>query len=383
MRTLFVVTFSIFILSVTGSASNQIKAPNAEQQESYNLDSKFFKKSLLVQNILIATSVKVSDTAILETAYLFNHMMASINDAVAERIRKRNVLCILVGKDELTSEIPQFVTNKTGKELDFYNWRQRGFLRHIDGRPVVLFAEEDVLEYEGGMQNESILIHEFGHVIQGAGFDAGLHKKVHEAFAKAKARSIWNDGRAAQRFRRVNGNEPVSLLDSLIKSFPDQSRALLVKCLDGGDILVNGKPTNAKIKVTSKDDILIVFGGAKQCYASRNHAEYWAEGVQCWYDTNRTMDHDHNHIHTRVGIQGYDPGLAKVCEEVLGNDPWRFISPRKRAGKGHLKDFDPTNLPKVTDLPHIREAALDYYDKYWSSYWDRLHQKHFPAKSPK
>ena len=95
------------------------------------------------------------------------------------------------------------------------------------------------------------------------------------------------------------------------------------------------------------------------------------------------MDHDHNHIHTRVGIKGYDPGLAKVCEEVLGNNPWRFISPRKRAGKGHLKSFDPANAPKVTDLPHIREAALDYYDKYWSSYWNRLHQKHFPAKSPK
>ncbi|MDB4711057.1 hypothetical protein OAF35_00135 [Verrucomicrobiales bacterium] len=383
MRTLFVVTFSLLIFSVPVTASNQIKSLNAEKQKTYNLDPKFFKKSLLVQNILIATSVKVSDTAILETGYLFNHMMVSINDAVAERIRKRNVLCILVGKDELTSEIPQFVTNKTGKELDFYNWRQRGFLRHIDGRPVVLFAEEDVLEYEGGMQNESILIHEFGHVIQGAGFDPTLQKKVHEAFAKAKARSIWNDGKAAQRFRRVKGNEPVSLLDSLIKSFPDQSRDLLEKCLDEGDILVNGKPTNAKIKVTSNDDVLIVFGGSKQCYASRNHAEYWAEGVQCWYDTNRTMDHDHNHIHTRVGIKGYDPGLAKVCEEVLGNNPWRFISPRKRAGKGHLKSFDPANAPKVTDLPHIREAALDYYDKYWSSYWNRLHQKHFPAKSPK
>ena len=381
MRALFVVTFSLLICSVRGAVLNQINPLSPEQQKSYNLDSKFFKKSLLVQNILIATSVKVSDVAILETGYLFNHIMGSINDDVAERIRKRNVLCILVGKDELTSEIPQFVTNKTGKELDFYNWRQRGFLRHIDGRPVVLFAEEDVLEYEGGMQNESILIHEFGHVIQGAGFDADLQKKVHEAFAKAKARSIWNDGKAAQRFRRVKGNEPVSLLDSLIQSFPDQPRDLLVKCLDEGDILVNGKPTNAKIKVTSKDDVLIVFGGSKQCYASRNHAEYWAEGVQCWYNTNRTMDHDHNHIHTRVGIKGYDPGLAKVCEEVLGNNPWRFISPRKRAGKGHLKDFDPANAPKVTDLPHIREAALDYYDKYWSSYWERLHQKHFPEKS--
>ncbi|MCS5608928.1 MAG: hypothetical protein NZ961_00860 [Candidatus Poribacteria bacterium] len=381
MRALFVVTFSLLICSVRGAVLNQINPLSPEQQKSYNLDSKFFKKSLLVQNILIATSVKVSDVAILETGYLFNHIMGSINDDVAERIRKRNVLCILVGKDELTSEIPQFVTNKTGKELDFYNWRQRGFLRHIEGRPVVLFAEEDVLEYEGGMQNESILIHEFGHVIQGAGFDADLQKKVHEAFAKAKARSIWNDGKAAQRFRRVKGNEPVSLLDSLIQSFPDQPRDLLVKCLDGGDILVNGKPTNAKIKVTSKDDVLIVFGGSKQCYASRNHAEYWAEGVQCWYNTNRTMDHDHNHIHTRVGIKGYDPGLAKVCEEVLGNNPWRFISPRKRAGKGHLKDFDPANAPKVTDLPHIREAALDYYDKYWSSYWKRLNQKHFPKKS--
>ena len=381
MRALFVITFSLLICSVRGAALNQINPLSPEQQKSYNLDSKFFKKSLLVQNILIATSVKVSDVAILETGYLFNHIMGSINDDVAERIRKRNVLCILVGKDELTSEIPQFVTNKTGKELDFYNWRQRGFLRHIEGRPVVLFAEEDVLEYEGGMQNESILIHEFGHVIQGAGFDADLQKKVHAAFAKAKARSIWNDGKAAQRFRRVKGNEPVSLLDSLIQSFPDQSRDLLVKCLDGGDILVNGKPTNAKIKVTSKDDVLIVFGGSKQCYASRNHAEYWAEGVQCWYDTNRTMDHDHNHIHTRVGIKGYDPGLAKVCEEVLGNNPWRFISPRKRAGKGHLKDFDLANSPKVTDLPHIREAALDYYDKYWSSYWERLNQKHFPEKS--
>ena len=381
MRALFVVTFSLLICSVRGAALNQINPLSPEQQKSYNLDSKFFKKSLLVQNILIATSVKVSDVAILETGYLFNHIMGSINDDVAERIRKRNVLCILVGKDELTSEIPQFVTNKTGKELDFYNWRQRGFLRHIEGRPVVLFAEEDVLEYEGGMQNESILIHEFGHVIQGAGFDADLQKKVHAAFAKAKARSIWNDGKAAQRFRRVKGNEPVSLLDSLIQSFPDQSRDLLVKCLDGGDILVNGKPTNAKIKVTSKDDVLIVFGGSKQCYASRNHAEYWAEGVQCWYNTNRTMDHDHNHIHTRVGIKGYDPGLAKVCEEVLGNNPWRFISPRKRAGKGHLKNFDPANAPKVTDLPHIREAALDYYDKYWSSYWERLNQKHFPEKS--
>ena len=52
------------------------------------------------------------------------------------------------------------------------------------------------------MQLESILIHEFGHVIHGAGFDKGLQDRLTECFEKAKESGIWNDGRAAQRFRR-------------------------------------------------------------------------------------------------------------------------------------------------------------------------------------
>ena len=353
-----------------------ILEPSDSQRKEYDLPPRFFKKSLFVQDILIATSDKVSDLAVNESAYLFDQMMKDINPDVAARIRSRKVLCILVGKDELTSQIPQFVSDKTGKDLDFYNWRQRGFLRYIKGRPVVLFAEEDVLEFKGGMQNESILIHEFGHVIQGAGFNKEQQEELNAAFAKSRARNIWNDGRAAQRFRRVQSKEPTSLLEALKKSFPDQSVELLTKYLDGGDILVNGKPTKSSVKITTTDDVLIVFGGPKKCYATRNHAEYWAEGVQCWYDTNRTMDHDHNHIETREGLIGYDPGLAKLCEKVLGNNTWRFVSPRKRAGEGHLKDFDPNNLPEVVDLPHIREAALDYYDNYWSSFWERLKKKY-------
>ena len=175
-RTSLIPLVSILISSTcfcNGEINNlpPVNAPSEAQRKEYGLKSSFFKKSLLVQNILIATSHKVSDLAINESAYLFNQMMLDINPEVAKRIRSRNVLCILVGKDELTSQIPQFVTDKTGEDLDFYNWRQRGFLRYIEGRPVVLFAEEDVLEFKGGMQNESILIHEFGHVIQGAGFN--------------------------------------------------------------------------------------------------------------------------------------------------------------------------------------------------------------------
>ena len=232
------------------------------------------------------------------------------------------------------------------------------------------------MEYEGGMDLESILIHEFAHLIHGTGFDKELRDRLGDAFKHAKEKGLYNDGYAAQRFRRVRSETPVSLLDALVKSFPAESPAFLKKCLDGGDILVNGKPTHSKITVTKADKVLIVFGGPKQCYAGLNRGEYWAEGVQAWYDTCRTMDHDHNHIHARDQLKAYDPELAKLCEEVLGNSDWRFVSPRIRAGTGHLAGYDPAKAPKVVEPEHVDNAVQDYYDEYWKTYWKRLHDKY-------
>lgn len=358
------------------SAAHEVKPLSKELADEYKLDPAFYKKGTMAQGILIATSSKVTDYTHLEAAYLFEKIMAELKSDIAQRIRDEKVLCVLVAHDELTSDVPQFKSEMKGKELDFYNWRQRGFLSKVENRYVVLFAEEDVMEYEGGMQIESILIHEFGHVIHGAGFDDALKKRWTETYENSKAKGLWNDGYAAQRFRRVEGDEPVLLLDALTKAFPAQSPELLRKCLDGGDILVNGSPTNAAVKVTGADKVLIVFGGKKDCYASKNRAEYFAEGVQAWFDTNRTMDHDHNHIHTRAQLKEYDPMLAKFCEDVFGDGAWRFVSPRERAGQDHLKGYDPAKSPVVEDLPHIKIASLDYYDEYWSSYWARLSKKY-------
>jgi hypothetical protein len=357
----------------------EVKPVSEAQAAEYKLDPVFYQKGVLVQDILIATSKQVSDHTIKEAAYQFDMVMKTIKPEVAARIRDRKVLCVLVGKDELTSDMPQFKSDKTGRELDFYNWRQRGFLTKVDGRSTVLFAEEDVMEYEGGMQIESILIHEFGHVIDGAGFDENQRRELKEAFEQAKAKGLWNDGLAAQRFRRVKGDEPVSLLDALVKAFPKVAPDLLKRCLDGGDILVNEMPGNSAVMVTGKDKVLIKFGGEKQCYAATNKAEYFAEGVQCWFDTNRTMDHDHNHIHTRDQLKAYDPGLAKLCEEVLGDSKWRFVSPRSRAGKDHLEGYDPAKSPEMVKSDFIDTAAQDYYDGYWADYWQRLRDK-YPAK---
>jgi hypothetical protein len=88
----------------------------------------------------------------------------------------------------------------------------------------------------------------------------------------------------------------------------------------------------------------------KKTYAATNSAEYWAEGVQSWFDTNRQNDALHNDVDTREELQKYDPGLAKLCAEVFGENPWRYVRADhpSRQGEAHLKGLDRSKLGKFT-----------------------------------
>ncbi|MDC0268230.1 hypothetical protein OAK97_02880 [bacterium] len=79
-------------------------------------------------------------------------------------------------------------------------------------------------------------------------------------------------------------------------------------------------------------------------YASVNHHEYFAEGVQSWFDNNRPPDHDHNHVDTRQELQSYDPGLARLCEEVFGSTQLTYTKPSTRL-VGHLAGYEPALAP--------------------------------------
>jgi hypothetical protein len=65
-------------------------------------------------------------------------------------------------------------------------------------------------------------------------------------------------------------------------------------------------------------------------YAATNASEYWAEGVQDWFDTNLTVSPPngvHGPIHTRAQLKTYDPDLAALIAEVFGDDAWRYACP--------------------------------------------------------
>ena len=87
-------------------------------------------------------------------------------------------------------------------------------------------------------------------------------------------------------------------------------------------------------------------------YAGRNHYEYWAEGVQSWFGTNRENDFDHNHVNTRAELRKYDPRLAKLAEEVFGDGKWRYTRPADRKpASAHLKGYDPRKAPTFNWQP--------------------------------
>ncbi len=84
----------------------------------------------------------------------------------------------------------------------------------------------------------------------------------------------------------------------------------------------------------------------KGAYAESNHREYFAEGVQSWYDTNRENDDQHNHIDTREELAKEDPALTKLVEEVFTDASWRYMHPLDRKEKSpHLEGYDPDNAP--------------------------------------
>jgi hypothetical protein len=105
-------------------------------------------------------------------------------------------------------------------------------------------------------------------------------------------------------------------------------------------------------------DAAMTQGLWKAKYASVNHHEYWAEGVQSWFNNNRPPDHDHNHVNTREELKEYDPGLAKLCEEVFGDTELVYSKPATRL-HGHLTGYDPSKAPTFRWPERLDKARED------------------------
>jgi alpha-glucosidase len=64
----------------------------------------------------------------------------------------------------------------------------------------------------------------------------------------------------------------------------------------------------------------------KNTYAASNHSEYWAEGVQSYFDCNNPPNRGvHNDVNTREKLAKYDPALYELIDEAFRQNEWRYV----------------------------------------------------------
>ena len=116
-------------------------------------------------------------------------------------------------------------------------------------------------------------------------------------------------------------------------------------------------------RVTATFDSAKAEGLWKETYARTDEREYWAEGVQTWFNANGYSGSLHNIIHTRSRLKPYDPRLAGLLEEAFPNNQWRYLKPKDRKKLDHLSGFDRAMAPKFEWPDEMVDAFRRYQAK--------------------
>ncbi len=110
-------------------------------------------------------------------------------------------------------------------------------------------------------------------------------------------------------------------------------------------------------------------------YAQTDIAEYWAEGVQDWFNVNAEMpyaDGKHNWVNTREELKAYDPGLYDLIaqyfppvEEQIGRHAYVNLYGPDSKPEAEVADNDEFKTPEYTITTPPKSLKLpDFYSKY-------------------
>jgi hypothetical protein len=243
----------------------------------------FYSQSISAGGYPIVGSAKVNPYALKEAAYLVDLMLARRPDVREAMIASGSRLCIMA-RDEFTTDLPEFAWLAKDRQREFPDLEAKDFW---DARARGLGGSET--DPYCSCAEENLL-----------GFEG----------------------------------DPYSTENILIHEFAHNIHQRGMTNVD---------PTfDERLKETYESAMKA--GLWKGKYAATNHHEYFAEGVQSWFDDNRENDHDHNHVDTRAELLEYDPGLAAMCREVFGETELSYVKPTERL-TGHMAGYDPATAP--------------------------------------
>jgi hypothetical protein len=254
----------------------------------------FYSQRVAANGFPVVASKKVNPYALKEAAYLIDLMLAKRPDVRKAMIRSGSRLCIL-GWDEFTTDQPE------------WKWLAKD--------PVPGFASISARDYRDARARG----------MGGSNFDPYC------SCGEENLLGYRGDPYAAEciLIHEFAHNIHLRGMANVDPAFDGRVKAAYNAAMDAG--LWKGK------------------------YASVNHHEYFAEGVQSWFDNNRENDHDHNHVNTRAELIEYDARLAALCREVFGDTKLTYTRPTTRL-KDHLKGYDPAAAPEFVWPERLREA---------------------------
>ena len=108
-------------------------------------------------------------------------------------------------------------------------------------------------------------------------------------------------------------------------------------------------------------------------YAISGPSEFWAEGVQAWFNCNGTIrpksgggqssfevigpQGEHVcHIATREQLKTHTPEYATLLDQTFGHNEWVYVPVAQRLDEPHLRGFDPAKAPVFRWPPEVIEG---------------------------
>lgn len=154
----------------------------------------FYKKYLDAGGIPVVSSENVADEALIRTQHIVEGMLGKRPD-VKRVMVESGCKVMIIGRNEEVCDLPEYAhICDTPENITYWNKRARGFGGAPEDTFSASFGEENVICLEGDRyKGESILVHEFAHLIHTVGivginpdFDTELEMLRQHAIEKGR-----------------------------------------------------------------------------------------------------------------------------------------------------------------------------------------------------
>ncbi len=248
----------------------------------------FYEKFTWAREFPVLGSAKVGDEALLKANDTIRKMFAYRHDLLKALIND-NAKVVVLAKGELLTDLPEFADERAQASP--------AMSRHCDytiEKKVIVVPEENLL---GGLGDPAsgrcLLVGQMAKAV----FSVAASREVDERFTTVRRdsqqyeqRLIWN-----------KSSEPIERMD-----------------------------VRFELRVRETFDASIKQGLWQGTPPARNTAEYWATGVEAYFDAaGRGFPPvgSPRPITTREQLQAYDPALFKIVDETMlydGHQDWRY-----------------------------------------------------------